>query len=77
MQDQTNSTIGSLMRQMKDLNYSFKRIESDIQIVKTVNNVKAMLDICSIFRTWVCGVYSHTKINCVKGFGTHWLQSLL
>ena len=38
MQDQTNSTIDSLMAEMKDLNSSFKRIESDVQIVKTVNN---------------------------------------
>ena len=38
MQDQTNSTIDSLMAEMKDLNSSFKRLESDVQIVKTVNN---------------------------------------
>ena len=37
-QDQTNSTIVSLMAEMKDLNNSFKRLESDVQIVKTVNN---------------------------------------
>ena len=38
MQDQTNSTLGSLMAEMKDLNSSFKRLESDVQIVKTLNN---------------------------------------
>ena len=38
MQDQTNSTLGSLMAEMKDLNSSFKRLESDVQAVKTVNN---------------------------------------
>ena len=38
MQDQTNSTIASLMAEMKDLNSSFKRLESDVQTVKTVNN---------------------------------------
>ena len=38
MQDQTNSTIDSLMAEMKDLNNSFKRLESDVQIVKNVNN---------------------------------------
>ena len=38
IQDQTNSTIDSLMAEMKDLNSSFKRLESDVQIVKTVNN---------------------------------------
>ena len=38
MQDQTNSTIVSLMAEMKDLSSSFKRLESDVQIVKTVNN---------------------------------------
>ena len=38
MQDQTNSTIVSLMAEMKDLSSSFKRPESDVQIVKTVNN---------------------------------------
>ena len=38
MQDQTNSTIASLMAEMKDLSSSFKRLESDVQIVKTINN---------------------------------------
>ena len=38
MQDQTNSTIDSFMVEMKDLNNSLKRVESDVQIVKTVNN---------------------------------------
>ena len=36
MQDQTNSTIVSLMAEMKDLSSSFKRLESDVQIVKSV-----------------------------------------
>ena len=38
MQDQTNSILASLMAEMKDLNSSFERLESDVQIVKTVNN---------------------------------------
>ena len=38
MQDQTNSTIVSSIAEMKDLSSSFKRLESDVQIVKTVNN---------------------------------------
>ena len=38
MQDQTNSNIDSLMAEMKDLNISFKMLESNVQIVKTVNN---------------------------------------
>ena len=38
IQDQTNSTIDSLMAEKKDLNCSFKRLESDVQTVKTVNN---------------------------------------
>ena len=37
MQNQTNSTIVSLMAEMKDLSSSFKSLESDIQIVETVN----------------------------------------
>ena len=37
MQDQTNSTIDSLIVEMKHLNNSLKRLESDVQIVKTVN----------------------------------------
>ena len=37
MQNQTNSTLDSLMAEMKDLNNSFKRLECDVQIVKTVN----------------------------------------
>ena len=38
MQDQTNSTIESLMAEMKDLNNGFKKSESDVQIVETLNN---------------------------------------
>ena len=38
MQDQTNSTIVFLMAEMKDFSSSFKRLESDVQIVKAVNN---------------------------------------
>ena len=38
MQDQTNSTIDSLMVEMKYLNNSLKRFESDVQMVKTVDN---------------------------------------
>ena len=38
MQDQTNSTIDCLMVEMKDLNNSFKRLESAVQIIKSVNN---------------------------------------
>ena len=38
MQDQTNSTIDSLMAEMKNPNKSFKRLESNVQIVKTVNS---------------------------------------
>ena len=38
MQDLTNSTIVSLMDEMKKLSISFKRLESDVQIVKPVNN---------------------------------------
>ena len=33
MQDQMNSTIDSLVTEVKDLNNSFKRLESDVQIV--------------------------------------------
>ena len=38
MLDQTNSTIVSLTAEMKDLNSSFKKLESEVQILKTVNN---------------------------------------
>ena len=35
MLDQTNSTIVSLTAEMKDLNSSFKKLESEVQILKT------------------------------------------
>ena len=38
MQDQTNFTIDFLMAEMKDLNNSFKRLESEFEIVKAINN---------------------------------------
>ena len=37
MQDQTNSAIVFLTAEMKDLNSSFKKLESEVQILKTVN----------------------------------------
>ena len=42
IQDQTNSTMESLMAEMKILNNSLKSLESDVQIVKTVNNLKQL-----------------------------------
>ena len=33
-----NSTIDSLLVEMKDMNNSLKRFESDVQIVKPVNS---------------------------------------
>ena len=36
--DQANPTVDSLMTEMKDQSSSFKRLESDVQIVKNVNN---------------------------------------
>ena len=38
MQDKANSTIDSFIAEMKDLDSGFKRLESDVEIVKTVNN---------------------------------------
>ena len=38
IQDQTKSTTDFLMPETKDLNNRFERLESDVQIVKTVNN---------------------------------------
>ena len=38
MQEQTNFTKESLMTEMKDLNNVSKRLESDVPIVKIVNN---------------------------------------
>ena len=44
IQDQTNSTIESLIAEMKVLNNSLKSLESDVQIVKTVNNLLKQLE---------------------------------
>ena len=38
IQDQTKFTTDFLMPETKDLNNRFERLESDVQIVKTVNN---------------------------------------
>lgn len=38
MQDEMNSAIDSMMAELKDLNNSSKGLESDAQIIKTVNN---------------------------------------
>ena len=60
-----NSTVNSLMAGMEDLN-SFKRPESDVQIVKTVNNnpLKQLENTerqcCPTFPAGVRGGYWHT-----------------
>ena len=75
MQDETNSAIDSMMAELKDLNNSSKGLESDAQIIKTVNNNflklgywilnnpeywKAILIKCPIFAALVHGGYWHT-----------------
>ena len=67
MQDQTNSTIVSLMAEMKDLSSSFKRLESDVQIVKTVNN-NLLKQLENIERQcWANAQYS--RLECVEVIG--------
>ena len=67
MQDQTNSTLDSLMAEMKDLNNSFKRFESDVQIVKTVNN-NLLKQIRNTERQcWANAQYSRSE--CVEVIG--------
>ena len=68
MQDQTNSTIDSFMAEMKDLNNSFKGLESDVQIVKTVNiNLLKQLENTKR-QCWAYAQYSRRE--CVGVTGT-------
>ena len=65
IQDQTNSTIESLMAEMKVLNNSLKSLESDVQIVKTVNNLKQLEN--TERRCWANAQYLWWK--CVEVIG--------
>ena len=37
--EQTNSTIASLIAEIKGLNENFQKLESDVSLVKNVNNI--------------------------------------
>ena len=37
--EQTNSTIASLTAEIKGLNENFQKLESDVSLVKNVNNI--------------------------------------
>ena len=39
MQEQTNTTITSLTAEIKRLNENFQRLESDVWVIKNVNNI--------------------------------------
>ena len=67
MQDQTNSTIVSLMAEMKDLSSSFKRLESDVQIVKTVNN-NLLKQLENTERHWWANA-EYSRRECVEVIG--------
>ena len=67
MQDQTNYTIASLMAEMKDLNISFRRLESDAQIVKTVNN--NLLKQLENTQRQCCANAQYSRRECVEVIG--------
>ena len=67
MQDQTNSTIVSLMAEMKELRISFKRLESDAQIVKTVNN--NLLKQLENTQRQCCANAQYSRRECVEVIG--------
>ena len=67
MQDQTNYTIASLMAEMKDLNISFRRLESDAQIVKTVNN--NLLKQLENTQRQCCTNAQYSRRECVEVIG--------
>ena len=39
MQEQTNTTITSLTAEIKRLNENFQRLDSDVWVIKNVNNI--------------------------------------
>ena len=61
MQEQTNFTKESLMTEMKDLNNISKRLESDVPIVKIVNNKILKLLENSERQCWENTQYSRRK----------------
>ena len=67
MQDKTNSTMDSLMAEMKDLNNGFKRLESDVKIVATVNNYLLKQLENTERQCWANAQYS--RCECVEVIG--------
>ena len=65
-QDQRNSTIDSLLVEMKDMNNSLKRFESDVQIVKPVNSNLKQLENTEK-QCWANAQYSQRE--CVQVIG--------
>ena len=43
-QEHTKGIINSLTEEMKNLNENFKKLESDVAVVKNVNNILCTLD---------------------------------
>ena len=60
-QEQTNTTIASLTAEIKRLNENFQKLESDVSVVKNVNNILSK-QMSSIQRQcWKNAQYSRRK----------------
>ena len=63
LKEQANTTIASLTAEIKHLNETFQKLESDVSIVKNVNNIlskqnlinwEAVLEKRPVFAAWMC-----------------------
>ena len=66
-QEHTNWIINSLTEEMKNLNENFKKLESDVAVVKNVNNILCKQIVSVERQCWKNGQYS--RRDCVEVVG--------
>ena len=68
--DETKATIESLRDEVKTMNTNFKKLEADVSIVKTVNNLLMKTSVDIERQCWANGQYSHRECSEVAGIPT-------
>ena len=66
-QEQTNTTIASLTAEIKRLNENFQKLESDVSVVKNVNNILSKQTSSIERQCWKNAQYSRRE--CVEVVG--------
>ena len=69
-QEKTDNTINSLAEEIRELNKHFRRMESDIAIVKNVNNVLLKQVLSAEREVWRNAQYSRRECVKISGIPT-------